>query len=117
MSQSNPTAEQILERWALPPEFDEGGKNAMRAKAAAVPVEHQAFGDMSDEWVADRVRMLMRDDIWHEPICQAGRDRIMRLSLEVSRLRADLDLLHRAGCSVREHNGHRFVEITSDVQL
>jgi len=81
------TAEQILERWALPPELDEAGKSAMRTKAAAVPVEHHAFGTMSDEWVANRVRMLMRQDIWHEAICCASRDRIMRLSLEVERLR------------------------------
>ena len=28
----------------------------------------------------------------------------------------DLALLANAGCRVREHNGHRFVEITSDRQ-
>lgn len=84
------TAEAVLERWALPPEFDEASKSAMREKAAAIPVDHQAFGNMSDEWIADRVRMLMRQDIWHEAICAAGRDRIMRLSLEVERLKIEL---------------------------
>lgn len=84
------TADQVIDRWALPPELDEAGKYAMRAKAAAVPVDHHAFGHMSDEWIADRVRMLMRQDMWHEAICSAGRDRIMRLSLEVERLKAEL---------------------------
>lgn len=35
---------------------------------------------------------------------------------EIERQQADLDLLARAGCKVREHNGRRFVEITSDIQ-
>jgi len=93
---SDPTAEQLLERWALPPELDEAGKNAMRTKAASVPVGLQAFGQMSDEWVADRVRMLMRQDIWHEAICGAGRDRIMRLSLKVAQLEGYLRNIHCA---------------------
>lgn len=81
---SNPLVDQHLSQ--LPPEFDEAGKHQMREKARrGLP---EAFADMSDEWVADRVRMLLRNDIWHEAICTAGRDRIMRLSLEVERLRA-----------------------------
>lgn len=68
----------------LPPEFDEAGKYAMREKALRQAPEHDAFGHMSDEWVANRVRMLTRNELWHEPICQAARDRIMRLSLKVA---------------------------------
>jgi hypothetical protein len=74
----------------LPSEFDEAGKYAMREKARRQKPEHDAFGHMSDEWVADRVRMLVRRDLWHEAICCASRDRIMRLSLEVERLRAEV---------------------------
>jgi hypothetical protein len=83
---SNPLVDQHLSQ--LPPEFDEAGKHQMREKARrGLP---EAFAEMSDEWIADRVRMLLRNDIWHEAICTAGRDRIMRLSLEVERLRAAL---------------------------
>jgi hypothetical protein len=35
---------------------------------------------------------------------------------EIERAHADLDLLARSGCRVREYNGRRFVEIVSDVQ-
>lgn len=72
----------------LPPELDEAGKHAMREKAASKAI--QCFGHMSDEWIADRVRMLVRTDLWHEAICTAGRDRIMRLSLEVAELRREV---------------------------
>lgn len=91
LSENQMTAEQVLERWALPPELDEAGKAAMRLKAASTPAARGAFANMSDEWVADRVRMLMRRDIWHEAICCAGRDRIMNLSLEVERLKTQLE--------------------------
>lgn len=75
----------------IPPEFDEAGKYAMREKAAATNPALHAFGHMSDEWVADRVRMLMRGDLWHEVICSAGRDRIMKLSLEIEGLKREHD--------------------------
>lgn len=71
------------------PELDAAGKSQMRGKAQrAIDSGHESFGDMSDEWVADRVRMLSRNDLDHEAICCASRDRIMRLSLEVERLHA-----------------------------
>lgn len=72
----------------IAPEFDEAGKAHMRDKAARVPIELQAYGHMSDEWVADRVRMLRHRDLDHEAICCAARDRIMRLSLRVAKLEA-----------------------------
>jgi len=84
----------------LPPEFDEAGKDNMREKARARNSE--SFGHMSDEWVADRVRMLMRNDMYHEAICTAGRDRIMRLSLQVAQLKEELKTL-RAGVDLWQH--------------
>lgn len=74
----------------LPPELDEAGKNEMREKAASVPGRIHCFGHMSDEWIANRVRMLQRSELWHEAICTAGRDRIMKLSLEVAELRREV---------------------------
>lgn len=49
----------------------------------------EAYADKSDEWVAGRVRMLMRNDLEFEPILVAGRDRILRLSRELLQLRAE----------------------------
>lgn len=77
------------------PEFPETGKKILRAKARrAIEGGHEAYGHMSDEWVADRVRMLMRNDLEHEAICVASRDRIMRLSLEIERLNALINTPH-----------------------
>jgi len=71
------------------PELDEAGKNQMREKAMrSLGAGTESFGDMSDEWVADRVRMLSRSDLDHETICCAARDRIMRLSIQLRNLRA-----------------------------
>lgn len=106
------SADQILERWALPPEFDESGKAAMRTKARRKLPE--AFGEMSDEWIADRVRMLMRDDIYHEAICTAGRDRIMRLSLQVTDLRQALKDLVRGHVNTLEAGRDRIVALGGD---
>lgn len=82
------------------PEFDEAGKTHMRDKAARVPVECQAFGHMSDEWVADRVRMLRHRDLDHEAICCAARDRIMRLSLRMAELSASV---HACNLSLKSY--------------
>ena len=72
------------------PEFDEAGKIAMREKAKRNGgIDFEAHGTKSDEWIADRVRMLSRNDIDHEAICCAARDRIMRLTLRVAELKAD----------------------------
>lgn len=69
------------------PEFDNAGKISMREKAArSQGPNYEAHGTMSDEWVADRVRMLSSGDIDHEAICCAARDRIMRLVLRVAAL-------------------------------
>lgn len=73
------------------PELDEAGRSAMREKAQRNGgPDKDVYGHMSDEWVADRVRMLMRGDIDHEAICQAARDRIMRLVLRQLALEAAL---------------------------
>lgn len=42
--------------------------------------KYPAGAHLSDQKVADQVRMLMRDDPRHEAICVIGRDRIMMLS-------------------------------------
>ena len=39
-----------------------------------------------------------------------------RAADEIEKARADLELLARSGCRVREYNGRRFVEIESDPQ-
>jgi len=89
MSQGIPQSFIDANSCGITPEFDEAGKSHMRDKAARVPIEHQAYGHMSDEWVANRVRMLRNRDVDHEAICCAARDRIMRLSLRVAELEAD----------------------------
>jgi hypothetical protein len=62
----------------------------MRIKAqGSIDRNTEAYGHMSDEWVADRVRMLSRLDLDHEAILCAARDRIMRLTLKVRELTAD----------------------------
>lgn len=73
------------------PELDEVARAALRAKAVRNGgPDREACGHMSDEWVADRVRMLSSHDIDHEAICCAARDRIMRLVLKVLELEAQL---------------------------
>lgn len=69
----------------LPPELFHNEKEAIRQKARR-PAPPGPFAHLSDEWVANEVRMLMRDDLYHEAICMAARDRIMRLSLRVEQL-------------------------------
>lgn len=71
------------------PELSEADRRGLRAKHRSNSPTHdkEAHGDKSDEWIANAVRMLMRTDLDHEAICCASRDRIMRLSLEVERLK------------------------------
>lgn len=52
-----------------------------------------AYGHMSDYWVANRVRMLMRTDLEFEPIVTAARDRILRLCEERAALQAENERL------------------------
>lgn len=52
----------------------------------------------SDLEMASRVRMLMRDDLNHEFICMAGRDRIMYLSQQVDRLENEVSELSQNVC-------------------
>lgn len=80
----------------LPQEFSEDAKRAMREKAARQLPQHDAFTEMSDEWLANEIRGLMRNDLWHEAFCGAGRDRIMRLSMKVTRLEGYLRNIHCA---------------------
>jgi hypothetical protein len=46
-----------------------------------------AGGDLSDADIANRVRMLMRDQLDHEAVCTMARNRIARLSYENACLR------------------------------
>lgn len=45
------------------------------------------FPDKTDEEIAHMVRMLMRDDLRHEAVVTAARDRILKLVEENTRLR------------------------------
>lgn len=90
------------------PELDEAGKAALRDKAQGyIDTDSEAHSRMSDEWVADRVRMLMRMDIDHEGICCAARDRIMRLSLQAAALKREQDKYRQAVAAVIEYFRHR----------
>jgi hypothetical protein len=79
-----PTSNQYLTE--LPGELDDAQRAAVREPVSSKSAALDAFGHMSDEWVAARVRMLMRTDPWFEPICSAGRDRIIRLVLKYEAL-------------------------------
>lgn len=61
-----------------------------------------AYADKSDQEVAGMVRMLMRDDLEHESICVAARDRIGKLSHDVATLQGNIESLCR---DVREAAG------------
>ena len=76
----------------LPPDMDEGQQEAMRAKARKNGT-YGPFGDRTDEWLANELRMLSRHDLYHEAFCTAARDRIMRLSIQVAELRGVVDAL------------------------
>lgn len=52
--------------------------------------------ELSDEDVAGKVRMLMRNQLNHESVCCLARERIMCLVSEVSALQAKIDALHSA---------------------
>lgn len=60
-----------------------------------------SLGHLTDEEMADSVRMLMRGDLDHEIICCAARDRIKCLMYEKERL---LEL-------VRAVRGHEHIEL------
>jgi hypothetical protein len=48
---------------------------------------------LSDEQVADRIRMLLRTDLDHEAVCLMARDRILALSQALEPMRRELDVL------------------------
>lgn len=51
-----------------------------------VTKDKMVMAELSDIEVAGKVRMLMRSDLHHEPVCVAARDRIMYLSQRVEKL-------------------------------
>ena len=55
-----------------------------------VEKDRMTAGKKTDLEVAGMVRMLMRDDLNHEFVCMAGRDRIMYLSQQIDRLEVEL---------------------------
>jgi hypothetical protein len=71
-------------------EMSGDARRRMRTKHASKTPEYDAYAHMSDEWIADTVFMLDRNDLGYAAVTQAARDRIMRLSLEIEALRAQL---------------------------
>ena len=57
---------------------------------------HAVLSHLSDEEVASKVRMLCRNDLDHEPVVCAARDRILTLSDELARLRSENSELREA---------------------
>jgi hypothetical protein len=66
----------------------------------------EAYGDKPDEWIATRIRMLMRTDLEFEPIVTAARDRIMRLHRQNAALVASLGC-HAFASSDKHLSGYR----------
>lgn len=60
-----------------------------------------SMSHLTDEMMASRVRMLMRDELPHEAVCVAARDRIMCLSAEKAALREALANTVCYGCDHR----------------
>ena len=60
--------------------------------------------EWSDKEMAGQVRMLMRDQLNHEAICTAARDRIMALSKEKAALEAEVERLQQF--DPRDENGN-----------
>lgn len=48
-----------------------------------VKKETMVFAELTDLQMANKVRMLMRDDLDHEAVCVGARDRIMYLSQQL----------------------------------
>lgn len=61
---------------AMREQGDDGGYAEQHGRQPSL-----AFPDESDVEIAIRVRMLMRNDLMHEAVCMAARDRICRLVL------------------------------------
>lgn len=61
---------------------------------------------LTDAQVADRVRMLMRDDWDHEAVCTLARDRIATLAREHDRLRAFVERVAMGGCKQIEQQAN-----------
>lgn len=60
-----------------------GYTRAQRSRADELALAHLSHKDL-----ANRVRMLMRDDLDHEIVCAAARDRIAWLAARVEELEA-----------------------------
>jgi len=57
--------------------------------AAGKPLADIAYGHQSHDWMASKVRMLMRNDLDHEAVCTGARDRIVWLAARVKELEAE----------------------------
>ena len=64
-----------------------------------VEKDRMTAGNKTDIEVAGMVRMLMRDDLNHEFVCLAGRDRIMYLSQQLETLTKERDRLNKRDCN------------------
>lgn len=95
---------------------------ATLSNAATDRQARQHYSMMLDYWVAEAKWQELQSQALAakcQEIAQANTDlagSLHRIMDEAKRLQADLDLLARSGCRVREHDGHRFVEIASDPQ-
>lgn len=58
--------------------------------------------DLSDYHVAVKVRMLTRGDLNHEAVCEMARSRIMGLSKELARVKAQLEKLEDDASELRD---------------
>ena len=58
-----------------------------------VEKDSMTYSRLSDLEMANKVRMLMRDDLSHEFVCVGARDRIMYLSQQNSALSDHIDLM------------------------
>lgn len=74
----------------LPPDMDASQQKAMRDKARRNGTDG-AFADRTDEWLANELRMLDRNDLYHEAFCTAARDRIMKLSMQLAKVKPIAD--------------------------
>jgi hypothetical protein len=74
--------------------------------------------DLTDEQVADKVRMLMRTDWDHEFVCTLARDRIATLAREHDRLRAFVERVATGGAKQIEQQANDVLNaITRDHSL
>lgn len=83
--------------------------NTRHAQIGAQPLAGIFAGHLTHEQVANKVRMLFRDDLDHEAVCMMARDRIVWLAARVAEadeliaaVRAMRDLFDGPACTRQE---------------